>query len=789
MEPYEVAPGIWSTDATARVFGYLSTDDKKTNSRVQRAEPNIQTPSKKAERKPVPVRGPLSEYDQARFAEKTEERPIDTTRDEAESLSRCNIERCDEERIKSGSNWSGVRRERMRTVSRDDQLVERGANPRTGLVSPFIVSDDSEERRRGDYITVSEGGLADPSPRRTRSGKWKQDSLGWSLVESPLLSPIAQSMSDKMSRTASIKQLEDRLLVEMPGVDNPEPDNMTDEQIKKYQEGIALAYRRGGGSLAMLDPDTLPSPRKRTAEGTSTPSTKMHKIQRKEVGSGVVRQSNSCDTVIINGNNQAPPLSTPRKNIMKRQEVRIFTPSNTPRGSSFESGAAISNINGKTDSFLGPGSRKTCSQTASATQTQSYLNTGPAHQCLQSDLKSSPSPAPSDPPTTFPALDRYLPRLHIPHPSHFANLKTSSYRRPTQLLRTRLSPPGQKSAVEDACTTTFTTTSKKGPKREQRPKFQRQEGKNVVPRVNHLSPGHKMPLDGTITPRAKPLHPSAATVDTLHTLDLVTGRSRAIAPTEKANPAKDLANTRHQTKTWIPADCLRQAACGNRPRNVASPTQSTQGLSLGSANVTRERIQGNQSGAGYIPTYGLPGKEYKAVPEVGLQHLAGDKEQAILPAELTVGGGSRACFAGQRADVQEEGQRLDLNTLIQKETRGGRLSVLRREANVKLRMHIAEAWAEPFPELGFILRQMIGHVVRTLHHASPAFIILRTAKTTTRDRFRAMRDLVLATLYLLLLLNLFMALKKVLFFVGKVLYWIGHPVQTIVMIVGWCIIG
>ena len=767
MEPYEVAPGIWSTDATARVFGYLSTNDKKTNSRVQSAEPNIQAPSEKAKRKPLPIRGPLTEYEQARFAKRIEERPTDTTRDEAEILTRCNIERCGEEKIQSGSNWSGARRKRMRTVSRDDQLVERGANPRTGLVSPFIVSDDSEERRRDDYITVGEGGLADPSPRRrTRSGKWKQDSLGWSLVESPLLSPIAQSMSDKISRKVSIKQLEDRLLVEMPGVDNPEPDNMTDEQIKEYQEGIALAYRRGGGSLAMLDPDTLPPSRKKTAEGTSTPPTKLHKIQRKEVGSGVVRQSNSGDTVIVNANDQAPPLSTPRENITKRQEVRIFTPSNTPKGSSFESGADISNTIKKTDPFLGPRSQKMCSQTASATQSQSYLNIGPANQCLQTDLKSIPCPAPSDPPPAFPTLDRYLPGLRCPLGQ-------------------------QEQVVEDACTTTFTTTSKKGPKREQRPKIQRQEGNKAVPRVNHFSSGRKMRLDGyhqTSTPRNKPFHPSAATVDTLHTLDLVAGRSRAIAPTEKPNPAKDLASTRHQTKTWIPADCLRQAPCGNRPRNVASPMQSTQGLSLRSANVTGERVQGNQSGAGRIPTYSLPGKEYKAVPGVGLQHLAGDKEPAILPAELTVGGESRA-FAGQWADVQEAGQRLDLNTLILKETLGRRPSVLRREATVKLWMHIAEAWAEPFRKLGFVLRQMIGHVIRTLHHASPAFIILRTAKTTTRDHFRAMKDLFLATLYLLLLLNLFMALKKVLFFVGKVLYWIGHPVQTIVVIVGWCIIG
>ena len=63
-----------------------------------------------------------------------------------------------------------------------------------------------------------------------------------------------------MSRTIAIKQLGDRLLSDMPGAENPISENRTDEQIKRHQEGIAWAYKRGGGSVAMLDPDTLPSP-------------------------------------------------------------------------------------------------------------------------------------------------------------------------------------------------------------------------------------------------------------------------------------------------------------------------------------------------------------------------------------------------------------------------------------------------------------------------------------------------------------------------------------------------
>lgn len=798
VEPYEVAPGIWSTDATARVFGYLDTDNKRAKSRVQGAGLDIQAPSQNVKRKPVPIKGPLGECEQAHFVEWTEQCNSDRIRDEAEASTRLRQERKHEERIERRSSWPGPRRGRMRTVSRDDQLVERGANPRTGLVSPYVVSDNSEECLGGDYIAVGKVGPAGPSPaRRTRSGKWKQDSLGWSLVESPLLSPIAQSMSDKLSRAVSIKQLEDRLLVEMRGVDNPDPDNMTDEQIKEYQEGIAQVYRHGGGSLAMLDPDILPSPRIWTLEGPNTPPIKLHKIQRKEVGSGVVRKDHSGDTVIINANNRASSLPTPRKDIMKRPKVRMKTPSNTPKGSSFGSCAdIISNSMRKTDPFLGRRSRLTCSQTASATQSQSYLSSGQAHPCLQNESKSNPSPTLSDPPPTSQTLVQYLPHLQFPHPNHFANLETSSYRRPAHLLPARLRPLGQqRQTVEDVCTTTFTTTSIKGPKQKQRPKMQRQEGNSVIPRVNHISPGRETPLDGYrqgSTPRNKQAYPSANPADTLHTSGLVTGRSRAVGPAEKADLARGLAETRYQRKTSVPADCLRQPPCENRQRNLASPTHMTQGLSLGSANVARERIQRHQSGGGCTPTYGHRGNEFRALPGVRLQRIADDKEQATLPADLTTGGDSRSWFAGQWADVEEEPKRSDLTTSMQEETLTRRRSVFEKAADVKLWLYAAEAWVEPLHKLGSIqqvLHRMMGHVMRTMHHASPALTTLRTANATTRDYFRAIKDLALAAVYLLVLLNLFMVLRRVLVFVGKVLYWVSHPVQTIIMIVGLCIVG
>ena len=787
VEPYEVAPGIWSTDATARVFGYLDTKDKGAELRAQGAGPDIQTPGQKAKQKLVPIRGSLGRCKQARFVDGTKQCNTDRIRDESDTAIQSRLKERVEKGIRTKSHWIGVKQERMRTVSRDDQLVERGANPRTGLVSPFVVSDNSEGRIGGDYIAVDEAGSAGRSlGRRTRSGKWKQDSLGWSLVESPLLSPITQSMSDKISRTVYTKQLEDRLLVERPGMNEPDPRNMTNEQIRKYEESIARAYKRGGGSIAILNPDTLPCPQQWTPEGPSTPPTILRKIRRKEVGSSMARKRTSCDTVIINANNGAPSLSTQREDIVERQKVRIITPSNTPKGSSFESCANVSNAMGTTDPFLGRGSRTAGSQTLSATQSKSYLNTGQAHQSHQNGSESSPSSPILDSLAASQTFSQYLPHLEFLHPSHFANLETSSYRRPTQLQLRLLGQ--QTRAVEDACTTTFTATSTKKQRWKQSAQMHRQGGNDVVPGVNYLSSEYEKPLGGYLqasTPRNKQFHPNDIAGDTLRTSALVIEKRPVLKPTEKVNPVEPLVKTRYQRKPHLPAECLTQPPCENRPRYLARPTHTTQRPSLGGAKVARQRIQRKQSGDGCTPTYDQPGNG--AVPGGRMQYICDDKEQAELSAELTIGGDSRAWFTEQWAEVPKEGEGADLPTSMQEETFARRQLVLRKATGV------VNLWLdEPLTKLRPIqqsLCRMMCYFRRTLHHTLLALDTLRMANATTRDHLRAMKDLVLAALHLLVLLKSLMILRGLLVFVCKVLYCVWHPIQATFRIVGWCVLG
>lgn len=73
-------------------------------------------------------------------------------------------------------------KDRRLSVSRDDVLTSRGANPRTGIISPYISEETCEGGEENDYVHVrsvqKEATLTTGAQER-----WRQDELGWSLIE------------------------------------------------------------------------------------------------------------------------------------------------------------------------------------------------------------------------------------------------------------------------------------------------------------------------------------------------------------------------------------------------------------------------------------------------------------------------------------------------------------------------------------------------------------------------------------------------------------------------------
>ena len=66
------------------------------------------------------------------------------------------------------------------TVSEDDQLIARGANPRTGLITPFATSEQgsTDSGYSSDYV----GPRPHMAPTKDE-GSWQKNHGGWVLVK------------------------------------------------------------------------------------------------------------------------------------------------------------------------------------------------------------------------------------------------------------------------------------------------------------------------------------------------------------------------------------------------------------------------------------------------------------------------------------------------------------------------------------------------------------------------------------------------------------------------------
>ena len=223
---------------------------------------------------------------------------------------------------------------RVRTVSAEDRILERGANPRTGMVSPFTPAVIGGDDYIGDLVPMAQK-RSKARKRCNSDGRWRQNSSGWNMVPptpGPALTPpIEETLEthvnrDGPARPISIQALQDRFVVRMPGVDDPAPKNMTDAQIRKYQRAVSMMAKAGGSEAAMLVPDTIRRVKNETASTDtetllSTPA-RAQIIPRKPVGSSpstptrnIAGSTSTPDTLrYFSPHAENPPLQSTRKN-------------------------------------------------------------------------------------------------------------------------------------------------------------------------------------------------------------------------------------------------------------------------------------------------------------------------------------------------------------------------------------------------------------------------------------------------------------------------------------------
>ena len=88
------------------------------------------------------------------------------------------------------------------------------------------------------------------------------------------------------------------------------------------------------------------------------------------------------------------------------------------------------------------------------------------------------------------------------------------------------------------------------------------------------------------------------------------------------------------------------------------------------------------------------------------------------------------------------------------------------------------------------LVEMIGHVYSTLHHASPALQVLRSPEKAPIDEYaRAAKSVFLATLYLLVLLNILALAARALRSLYRIIAVVGWPVRMLWFVSSWVLRG
>lgn len=608
--PYEVAPGIWSNEATAQVFGYLDNPSSPTRGKERRRKKRSESarPSlyHRKNRNPSPVEGLVQsnnvtrpEYDRLAssswrtYGRRTEE-SVKIGQGRTDGVAGKVEAQTDRGVGRDTSTYRG-----MKAVSKDDTLVARGANPRTGVVSPYATSESAESGFMTRGRREETAGWRDKKSKngngmeRSASGKWMQDSRGWSLVGSRAMTPVAQTVGPGLEKRSSVpvEELQDEFVVNMTSAKEPAPLQLSREQIDVYQRSVERACRGVGGSQALVDPETLPTPRLMTPEGPSTPPRRQEKIRRKEVGSAVSQRKGSTDTVIIRSQARASSMPTPRKEQQRQFRARVISPGSTVLDVSKQGGGHNNEIEYQGYPFLGL-RLDARSYQMNATPSPSYqtrYTENHKHQLnhLQSRETTDTVTYVLQPPSQ--SLSQRLPPVNLVHP------RQASIPRPKpsgQNLTQSQNDP-LPTTISTAITTPITTTTTPP-----HPCFPRLDGTNSGPQANlpqdNLPQDH-LPHRHLPKVRFQPAPPAAFATSNdsrpgHHQRETVEARS----PARSGMPLSLVAGQPQRPKTE-PSRNASTYASGCLP--LPYPRQSADGLDLDPGSELRMRTRSGQRSA------------------------------------------------------------------------------------------------------------------------------------------------------------------------------------------------
>lgn len=437
----------------------------------------------------------------------------------------------------------------MGLLSEDDELMQRGANPRTGVVSPYVLSDAIGDSLKGNYIAMEKEKAKRESERgRARSGRWKQDSLGWSLIDESLLNPVAQTLTKSLSQESPVNGWQDSVAVEK-----------------------SFSYNREEERVVRERPDAVQTSVQWGSDWLSIPSKGPNKIHRKDVGSGRSQRKGSDE--IMAAKRQAKHPS--KLGVMKSRTLM----SSSPQNRSFHSSESSQHSN---KSCEAPKPRLSPSRLVANQTTYYPPNLAAQNSCAPQTITQQSSLKTLSPP---------LPYLHFLHPNNPSDFTypTVSYRRPQQLLPARLKLSG---------TGTTTDTSYTVADPSYRPQVRRKNGATTVPKllVNSIDQKRELceqcwqPVIGREIDTPKPILKMGIPKPNIDKIEINTGT--LVSDTEGTTfRDQKKAQTKEGTKLKVKTRKLPVYTC----QGCSDPIQEN------SSNVTLNNVQLCHKGNDVVP--------------------------------------------------------------------------------------------------------------------------------------------------------------------------------------------
>lgn len=533
-------------------------------------------------------------------------------------------------------------------------------------------------------------------------------------------------------------------------------------------------------------------------------SNKVQNIPRKEVGSKCAQRNGSTDTVIIRDQTQASSLSIPRKDNMRDRRVRIVTPLSIPMSSSRQCSLFDCNDRG-----FDPGSYPEKLPSQITNHIKPLVCPKMHHGIdLLPEAKAPNTPTPPIPPSSTSLPPRkYLPRLDFLPPIPSSSL-TTSYRRPKELQPALLRAVKPVEYISSEHDTSPNVLSGRGLRIEERTQVKLQNCAAEIPRASFPNLGQERtresPVHGTrpaitgilpTTPKASKtaskvqnnrIHktrtvPDARVVDVGDGTRIDKKDQVAERKVEERSEAASCSSTKCNRSTSPTAIGHLTTRKGPSPRSAYSapnPLQSKAGCVPANENV--EKASGRISGGKMESTTGAQTQGTNNSPH----------QNSNGPPRLDIT--SRERFIGRRANGlhddkhDEHNKQSRIQGLVQEASTLGIVVGLWRlvalmEQNFydSIRMRSIQRR----------LMDMVHHILLTLHTSSPALEVLRTPNAKMEEYLAALKDVIWAILYLLVLLNIVMVVGKVLRLAAIAINLIWLPLKLVLLVARWFFLG